>query len=60
MYTGAWVQNLIHQLEVGAGRRVLRSAVLTLLVVGLVFLYDLRAYRNFSARNIPTHLNRRG
>ncbi|MGD0746154.1 MAG: hypothetical protein ABSA45_13455, partial [Verrucomicrobiota bacterium] len=49
MYSGEWVQNLIHKLEVGAGRRVLRSAVLTLVVVGLVFLYDLRAYRNFSA-----------
>src|ERR1039457_5892781 len=49
MYSGEWVQNLIHKLEVGAGRRVLRSVVLTLVVVGLVFLYDLRAYRNFSA-----------
>ena len=25
MYIGEWVQNLIHKLEVGAGRRVLRS-----------------------------------
>ena len=49
MYIGEWVQNLIHKLEVGAGRRVLWSAVLTLVVVALVVLYDLRAYRNFSA-----------
>jgi len=49
MYIGEWVQNLIHKLEVGAGRRVLRSAVLTLVVMGLAVLYDLRAYRNFSA-----------
>src|SRR5208282_849593 len=48
MYIGEWVQNLIHKLEVGAGRRVLRSAVLTLVVMALVVLYDLRAYRNFS------------
>jgi hypothetical protein len=48
MYIGEWVQNLIHKLEVGAGRRVLRSAVLTLVVVALAVLYDLRAYRNFS------------
>ncbi|MGD0253665.1 MAG: hypothetical protein ABSC01_13335, partial [Verrucomicrobiota bacterium] len=43
------VQDLIHKLEVGAGRRVLWSAVLTLVVMALVVLYDLRAYRNFSA-----------
>src|ERR1017187_3277733 len=48
MYIGEWVQDLIHKLEVGAGRRVLRSAVLTLVVMGLAVLYDLRAYRNFS------------
>src|SRR5208283_5552255 len=48
MYIGEWVQNLIHKLEVGAGQRVLRSVVLTLVVVALVILYDLRAYRNFS------------
>lgn len=49
MYIGEWVQNLIHKLEVGAGRRVLRNTVLTLLVVALAVLYDLRAFRNFSA-----------
>ena len=48
MYIGEWVQNLIHKLEVGAGRRVLWGAVLTLVVAGLAVLYDLRAYRNFS------------
>jgi len=49
MYIGEWVQNLIHKLEIGAGRRVVRIAVLTLVVVALTVLYDLRAYRNFSA-----------
>jgi len=49
MYIGEWVQNLIHKLEVGAGQRVLRMTVASLLVVGLVVLYNLRAYRNFSA-----------
>ncbi|MGA3282831.1 MAG: glycosyltransferase family 39 protein [Verrucomicrobiota bacterium] len=48
MYIGELVQDLIHKLEVGAGRRVLRSVVLTLVVMALVVLYDLRAYRNFS------------
>jgi len=48
MYIGELVQDLIHKLEVGAGRRVLRVATLTVVVMALVFLYDLRAYRNFS------------
>lgn len=48
MYIGEWVQNLIHKLEIGAGRRVLRITTLTLVVVGVVVLYNLRAYRNFS------------
>ena len=48
MYIGELVQNLIHKLEVGAGQRVLRNTVLTLVVVALAVLYDLRAYRNFS------------
>jgi len=47
MYTA--VQKLIHQLEIGAGRRVVRVAVLTLVVMALAVWYDLRAYRNFSA-----------
>jgi hypothetical protein len=44
-----FIQNLIHQLEVGAGSRYLRIIGLALGVVALVFLYDLRAYRNFAA-----------
>jgi len=48
MYIGEWVQHLIHKLEVGAGQRVLRVAVLALVVVALVVWYNLRAYRNFS------------
>ena len=49
MYIGEWVQNLIHKLEIGVGRRVLRITALTLVVMALAVLYDLRAYRNFSA-----------
>ena len=49
MYIGELVQNLIHKLEVGAGQRVLRVTVLALMVLGLMVLYNLRAYRNFSS-----------
>ena len=48
MYIGEWVQNLIHKLEIGVGRRVLRITMLTLVVMALTVWYDLRAYRNFS------------
>ncbi len=44
-----FIQNLIHQMEVGAGSRYLRTIGLAMGVVALVFLYDLRAYRNFAA-----------
>ena len=43
------IQWLIHKLEVGAGSRYLLILTLTTGVVALAFLYDLRAYRNFSA-----------
>jgi 4-amino-4-deoxy-L-arabinose transferase-like glycosyltransferase len=43
-----FIQNLIHQLENGAGSRYLRILALALGVVALAFLYDLRAYRNFA------------
>lgn len=43
------IQMLIHKLEVGAGSRYLRYLALVLGVVGLAFLYDLRAYRNLAA-----------
>src|SRR5271154_2419265 len=43
------IQMLIHKLEVGAGSRYLRIIALALGVVALVFLYDIRAYRNLSA-----------
>ena len=49
MYIGEWVQNLIHKLEIGVGRRVLRITTLTLVVMALAVWYDLRAYRNLSA-----------
>ena len=48
MYIGEWVQNLIHKLEIGVGRRVLRITTLALVVMALTVLYDLRAYQNFS------------
>jgi hypothetical protein len=48
MYIGEWVQNLIHKLEIGVGRRILWGAVLALVVIGLAVWYDLHAYRNFS------------
>jgi len=49
MYIGEGVQNLIHKLEIGAGRRVLRVIVATLAVLALVVLYNSRAYRNLAA-----------
>jgi hypothetical protein len=42
------IQMLIHKLEVGAGSRYLRMAALSLGVVALAFLYDIRAYRNLA------------
>src|ERR1700690_1723002 len=46
--TAGFIQNLIHQLETGAAARYLRFIVLGLVVVALVFLYNLRVYRNFN------------
>ena len=43
------IQLLIHKLEVGVGSRYLRVIALVLGVVGLAFLYDIRAYRNLAA-----------
>jgi Dolichyl-phosphate-mannose-protein mannosyltransferase len=42
------LQNWIHKLEVGAGQKVLRVVTLVVVLVALAFLYDLRAYKNFS------------
>jgi 4-amino-4-deoxy-L-arabinose transferase-like glycosyltransferase len=42
------LQNWIHKLEVGAGRKVLGVVTLVVALVALVFVYDLRAYRNFA------------
>ena len=42
------IQQAIHQLEVGAGKRYLRYFLLVLLVLGVAFLYDFRAWKNFS------------
>jgi hypothetical protein len=43
------IQALIHKLEVGGGARILQYIMLAVLVLGLVFVYDLRAYRGFAA-----------
>jgi hypothetical protein len=42
------IQNLIHKLEVGTGSRYLRLLVAVLALLALAFLYDVRAYTNFS------------
>jgi 4-amino-4-deoxy-L-arabinose transferase-like glycosyltransferase len=42
------LQNWIHKLEVGAGQKVLRTVALVVVLLALVFVYDLRCYRNFS------------
>ena len=44
------IQKLIHMSEVGAGSRYLRFLVLGLAVVGLAFIYNLRAYRNLATQ----------
>jgi hypothetical protein len=44
------IQKLIHMSEVGTGSRYLRFLVLGLAVVGLVLVYDLRAYRNLATQ----------
>ena len=43
------IQALIHATEVGGGARLLRYVTLAVMVFALVFLYDLRAYRNFNS-----------
>ena len=42
------IQNLIHKLETGAGRRFFRITALLLAVVALVLRYDVHAYRNLA------------
>ncbi|HZI32231.1 MAG TPA: hypothetical protein VFF11_07805, partial [Candidatus Binatia bacterium] len=46
--SSAWIQELIHSLEEGRGSRWLKYLPLIVAVLGLVVLYDLRAYRGFS------------
>jgi hypothetical protein len=41
-----FTQNLIHKLEVGAGRRYLRVIALVLVVAALILRYDFHAYKN--------------
>jgi hypothetical protein len=42
------IQEIIHFVEVGAGKRLFRFVLPVLAVLGLAILYDFRAYRNFS------------
>lgn len=42
------LQDIIHFIEVGAGKRVFRYFLPVLAVLGLVVLYNFRGYRNFS------------
>ena len=44
------IQRVIHLLEVGTVARHLRFVLLGLAIVALVFLYDLRAYRNLATQ----------
>ena len=44
------IQRLIHMSAGGAGSRYLRAFVLGLAVVGLMLVYDLRAYRNLATQ----------
>lgn len=44
-----FIQDLIHKLEAGAGARVLRIVLLVLAILAMIFLYDLRAYKNFAS-----------
>jgi hypothetical protein len=44
------IQKLIHMTEAGTGSRYLRFIILGLAVVGLVLVYDLRAYRNLATQ----------
>lgn len=43
------LQDIIHYIEVGAGKRFLRYLLPCVLVLGLATLYDFRAWKNFSA-----------
>lgn len=43
------LQDFIHFIEVGAGKRYLRFLLPCILILGLAILYDFRAWKNFSA-----------
>ena len=43
-----WLQNILHQVEVGAGARYLRVAAFAMVTLFVIVGYNLRAYRNFS------------
>ncbi|MGH7978740.1 MAG: hypothetical protein ACREE6_05150, partial [Limisphaerales bacterium] len=43
------LQDFIHYIEVGAGKRYLRFLLPCVLVLGLALLYDIRAWKNMSA-----------
>lgn len=43
------VQEWLHKLEVGGGAKVLQYIMLAVVLVALLFVYDIRAYRGFTA-----------
>ncbi len=43
------LQDIIHYIEVGAGKRLMRFVLPLLAILGLGFLYDFRGWTNFSA-----------
>ena len=43
------IQALIHATEVGGGSRIVRNFTLVVALLGLTFLYDIRAYKNFNS-----------
>ena len=47
--SSANIQGLIHQMETGAGRKVIGGILIVLLIVGLAVVYDVRAYHGFTA-----------
>ncbi len=43
------LQDIIHYIEVGAGKRYLRFLLPCVVILGLAFLYDIRSWKNLSA-----------
>jgi hypothetical protein len=45
-----FTQDLVHKLEVGGGMRYLRMGLAALAVLGVVVMYNVRSFKNFSTR----------